>query len=229
MTGGKVDTMNDIIERNTELHYINEALNKATARVVKLGNAIRNNLFEVAHIIAEVAETECFKDDGFDSAVAWAEKSFGFKKSAVYDLLKIGREYTRPRLSAKGNVTGYGSNLIEEGEADDFSTSQIKKMLPLDHDKVVDLVDEGTITVDMSCREIEKVVKGILNPEGEGNDEGNGEGNDEDTVESTAEEVTRDLTYFTTAMMNLMDEAREELTDEDYDAFVETFADALNK
>ena len=224
MTGGKVDTMNDIIERSTELHYTNEALNKATARVVKLGNAIRNNLFEVAHIIAEVAETECFKDDGFDSAVAWAEKSFGFKKSAVYDLLKIGREYTRPRLSAKGNVTGYGSNLIEEGEGDDFSTSQIKKMLPLDHDKVVDLVDEGTITVDMSCREIEKVVKGILKPEDEDTDEG-----DEDTVESTAEEVVRDLTYFTTAMMNLMDEAREELTDEDYEAFIETFADALNK
>lgn len=218
--------MNDIIERSTELHYTNEALNKATARVVKLGNAIRNNLFEVAHIIAEVAETECFKDDGFDSAVAWAEKSFGFKKSAVYDLLKIGREYTRPRLSAKGNVTGYGSNLIEEGDAEDFSTSQIKKMLPLDHDKVVDLVDEGTITVDMSCREIEKVVKGILKPEGETTDDGD---DTDETVESTAEEVARDLTYFTTAMMNLMDEAREELTEDDYNAFVETFADALNK
>ena len=71
----------------------------------------------------------------------------------AYSLLKIGEEYTAPTLE---------SNLPHEAN-NDFSVTQIEKVLPLkDRDKVVELVEAETITPEMSCKEIEKIVKSLI-------------------------------------------------------------------
>lgn len=145
--------MNELAIRTAELPtFTNKELNAATQKIVKISLKIKKNLYEVALILAKVAETKSYEDDGFKSAAEYAMKTFGFKKSAAYNLLTIGKEYTSPALE---------SNLPHTQESD-FSTTQIEKMLPLDsREIVVELIEAGTITPDMTCKEIEAVVKSI--------------------------------------------------------------------
>ena len=154
----------DLLQNITnQVIFVNKDLNKATNEIFKLGETIKNNLYNVAYIMAAVETTECFKDDGFNNVHEWAMKTFGFKKSASYTLLKIGKEYTREIKNPKnGKISGYASNLIYDG--DDFTTTQIEKMLPLGHKVALELVDTGIIKPEMSCREIGTIVKEYLNP-----------------------------------------------------------------
>lgn len=156
--------MENMILRN-ESSFANRDLRKATERIYKLGNAIRNNLFEVAAIIAHVAETECFKDDGFDNVHQWTAKSFGFKKTQSYDMLRVGREFTAEIKSVNGKVTGYGSNLLPANSESDFNTSQVVKLFPVGHDVAIEMVENGEINPEMTVKEIDKAVKARTKPE----------------------------------------------------------------
>lgn len=146
--------------------FENKELQKATNAVFKLGDAIKKNWFAIAYIVAHVDATECFKDDGFNTVHEWVEKTFGIKKTASYTLLTIGKEYTREIVNASGRVVGYGTNLITDG-SDDFSKTQVEKMLPAGHELAVELVNDGEITPEMSAKEIARVVKSHTNPETE--------------------------------------------------------------
>ena len=158
--------MEFLVTSNNDVTYSNKELQKSTTAIFKLGNSIKANWFSIAHIIAGVDATECYKDDGFNNVHEWVEKTFGIKKSASYSLLSIGKEYIREITSASGKVVGYGTNLIVDGETD-FSKTQVEKMLPAGHDLAVDLVSSGEITPDMSAKEISKIVKLHTNPEPE--------------------------------------------------------------
>ena len=143
--------------------YINANLKRATQRVYKIGETVRKCAYETAVIIAAVEASECFKDDGFNSVHEWTEAAFGFKKSASYTLLKIGKEYVRALTNSKtGKVSGYMSNLLPENSEKDFTTTQIEKMLPAGHALAAELVENGEITPDMSCKEISKIIKGYI-------------------------------------------------------------------
>lgn len=139
--------------------FINPQLHKATEAIFKLGDAIRINQYQVAAIIAGVDSTECYKDDGFDSVHDWATKTFGFGKSQSYDLLKIGREYTRKLVNDRGRTTAYECNLLPEGANENFTASQVAKLLPVGHDKAEELVKSGVVNPRMTCKEIAKAVK----------------------------------------------------------------------
>lgn len=156
--------MEFLVTTTNAVSFSNKELSKATTAIFKLGDAIKKNWFAIAHIVAQVDETECFKDDGFNTVHEWVEKTFGIKKTASYSLLTIGKEYTREIVNASGKVVGYGTNLIEEG-ADDFSKTQVEKMLPAGHELAAQLVTGGEITPDMSAKEISKVVKSCMHPE----------------------------------------------------------------
>ena len=154
----------NIIEKKFETNevvFANKDLNKATNKINALGEKVKSNLFEIAFIIAEVNEKKCFADDGFKNVHEWTTSTFGFKKTQSYTLLKIGKEYTIPVLDEKGKVIGYKSNLLDGEE--DFTTTQIEKMLPAGHDKAIELVENETITPDMTAREIGIVIKSELN------------------------------------------------------------------
>lgn len=156
--------MEFLVTTPNAVKFNNKELNRATETVFKLGDAIKKNWFAIAHIVAHVDATECFKDDGFDTVHEWVEKTFGIKKSASYSLLTIGKEYTREIFSATGKVIGYGTNLITDG-SEDFSKTQVEKMLPGGHELAVELVTGGEITPEMSAKEISKVVRAHTNPE----------------------------------------------------------------
>ena len=158
--------MEFLVTTTNAVTFENKELQKATNAVLKLGDAIKKNWFAIAHIVAHVDATECFKDDGFNTVHEWVEKTFGIKKTASYSLLTIGKEYTREIVNASGKVVGYGTNLITEG-SDDFSKTQVEKMLPAGHELAVELVNGGEITPEMSAKEISRVVKSHTNPEPE--------------------------------------------------------------
>ena len=158
--------MEFLVTTNNDIVYSNKELQKSTTAIFKLGNSIKANWFSIAHIIAGVDATECYKDDGFDTVHEWVEKTFGIKKSNSYSLLSIGKEYLREITSASGKVVGYGTNLVVDGDAD-FSKTQVEKMLPAGHELASDLVASGEITPDMTAKEISKVVKKHVKPETE--------------------------------------------------------------
>lgn len=147
--------------------FQNKTLQSATNKIFKIAKAVRKCAYETAYIMAQVDETECYKDDGFNNVHEWAMKTFGFKKSASYTLLRVGKEYTRTITDAKGKVNCYCSNLISENADNDFTTTQIEKMLPGGHELAVELVKKEEITPDMTCKEIEKVIKSYIKPEPE--------------------------------------------------------------
>ena len=156
--------MEFLVTTPNAVNFNNKELNRATETVFKLGDAIKKNWFAIAHIVAHVDATECFKDDGFDTVHEWVEKTFGIKKTASYSLLTIGKEYTREIVSATGKVIGYGTNLITDG-SEDFSKTQVEKMLPAGHELAVELVAGGESTPEMSAKEISKVVRAHMSPE----------------------------------------------------------------
>lgn len=156
--------MEFLVTTTNAVTFNNKELQKATNTVFKLGDAIKRNWFAIAHIVAHVDATECYKDDGFNTVHEWVEKTFGIKKTASYSLLTIGKEYTREIVNASGKIVGYGTNLITDG-MDDFSKTQVEKMLPGGHELAVELVNGGEITPDMSAKEISKIVKSHTNPE----------------------------------------------------------------
>lgn len=156
--------MNELMENVTAntTTYVNHDLESATKKILKIGDSIKTNLYEVAYIIAQVDSTECYKEDGFNNVHEWTNKTFGFKKTASYSLLKIGKEYTLEEIitdkNGKRRGVKYQSNLPHV-EGEDFSTTQITCLLPLGREEVNKVTDEKLVTPEMSCAEIKKFVK----------------------------------------------------------------------
>lgn len=147
------------------LSFQNKKLQNATMQIMQIAGKIRNNWFEVGAIIAMVDAQELYKDDGFNNVHEWTTRAFNIKKTMSYDLLKIGKEYTREILSDKGRTIGYECNLIVPDSSENFALTQVIRMLPAGHEKAQELVDAKLITPDMSSTAISKVIKGLNEPE----------------------------------------------------------------
>lgn len=150
--------MNDLIIRNVP-SFANKELNKATHQMLAISETMRKSALETAAIIAHVAETQCYEEDGFSTVHEWVERTFGLKKSASYTLLKIGSEYLSEVYNSKGKIVGYVTNVADAPEAGDYSISQIEKMLPAGHDLAKKLNEDGVLSPSMTCKQIEEVVK----------------------------------------------------------------------
>ena len=155
-----METMINTHERNS-LTFTNKRLQNATMQIMQIAGRIKNNWFQIGAIIAEVDREELYKDDGFNNVHAWTTRAFNIKKTTSYDLLRIGKEYTRELTTEKGRVTGYECNLLPENSEANFTTTQVMKMLPAGHDKAQELVDSGVITPDMTTTAISKVIKDL--------------------------------------------------------------------
>jgi hypothetical protein len=175
--------------------YTNKELNRATVKIIRLGEKVRKAAFETAAVMASVDASECYKDDGFKSVHEWAMTTFGFKKSASYSLLKIGKEYTRQKLNAKGKPDGYEDNLLPEGSVDGFNTTQVEKMLPLGHAAAAELVEGGEIIPQMSAKKIGQYVKDYLSAE------------DDDEADNEAEVVEGEVVDDSSEVVEVWDKA----------------------
>lgn len=142
-----------------DIAFSDKTLQNATMKIFQINEAIRKNYFAIAFIVAGVESAKAYETDGFKDVHEWTSKTFGYKKSMSYDLLKIGKEYTREMFNKAGKVFGYECNLLPADSTDNFGTTQVIKMLPLGHEMAVELVEKGEITPDMSARAIADVVK----------------------------------------------------------------------
>lgn len=161
--------------------YKNPTLQKQTERMFALGGNIKKAFFGMSAIIADVESKECFKDDGFNSVHDWTKDAFGFQKSQSYAFLKIGKEYLSIIRDENGKIKQVRSNLTPDDSPIDYGMTQIQKLLPLGHDRAKTLCDDGTVNPRMTVKEIDAIVKGILNPEDEEDE------TDENTVDTEAE------------------------------------------
>lgn len=176
----------------TEIAFKNKQLQNATMHIFNLGENIRQKWFEIGAIMASVDTLECYKDDGFSSVHEWANKVFNLKKSRTYDLLKIGREYTREILSKSGRVIGYECNLLPESAPDNFNVTQVTRLLPLGREEAARLVESDEVTPDMTVKAIADVVKAHLHPDGEEAEESEEPKESADKAEQPADKL-RDI------------------------------------
>lgn len=165
--------MEELIVRNAG-KFQNKELTKATERILSLGTKVKEALFETAAIIAKVDRESLYEIDGFSSVHDWTEKTFGFKKSRSYSLLKIGQEWTEAKTSKTGAITGYHAVLDPA-----FSTTQIEVMLPAGRSLAEELYRNEEIKPTMTAKEIQQVIKNTMNEM-------------EDVNEEELEEITED-------------------------------------
>lgn len=144
--------------------FLNPTLQKVTDAIRSYDMNIRANQYAIAHHMARVEMEELYKQDGLESAIEWAEKAFGMKKSLAYSLITIGKEYTREYRNAKGKIIGYGSNIIAE-TADgsvppcDYTANQIGRLATLGHDVVKQAHDNGEIRPQSTAKELQEYIK----------------------------------------------------------------------
>lgn len=144
---------NVVVNSNQVPTFQNEELNKATREIFEYDKNIRLNYFKIADAFRWIKGLELYKDDGFKSVSEYAGQVFGYEKSTVSRMIKIAEEY----LMEDGSSTVF----VQEGK--DFSISQLREVLVLPRGEVVDLVQEGQITPDMTKDEIRAVVKAKKN------------------------------------------------------------------
>lgn len=196
----------------------NKQLQALTDKVIQLTNENVRNDYRIAAIFAQVDETACYKDDGFKNVTEWGMECIGYKKSQCYNYIKVGKEYTREVINAKGEAIGYCSNLLpipgDEQEREttsfntepapapehDFTVAQTMEITKLnDRDKALELIHDGAITPDMSCRDIKQVIDKAKAGEGEANTDETASDAPAKVKESKAPNLSK---YSTTDLIN---------------------------
>lgn len=168
---------NTIIAR--EHAFTNKGLKTATNRIIKATEQTAKSLMTIALTMVEIEEKELYKDD-FSSVVEYGEKVFNYKKSAVYNMLKVGRQYLLPDTQ---------KSIFADEDGTDFTFNQLSRLLPLPSVEVAtELVESETITPDMTLRQIEDAVKAYNHKDEETDTED--ETDAEETSETDAEERT---------------------------------------
>lgn len=144
---------------NQDIEIYNPELKKITGEIQKACINIINNTFKIADLIAKVQKDELYIEDGFSDVFDYAKQAFSLEKSSVYNLIRVGSEYVNTYKDKKG-VVSYESVL--EHKEKDFTISQIYKVLPLGIDDARELAHDGVIKPDMTCRQIDRIVKNNL-------------------------------------------------------------------
>ena len=145
-------------------HYLNAKLQKATDQCRQYDLNVRNNQFAIAYIIGKVDSEGLYKDDGFENCAEWVIREFGVAKTLAYNLIAVGKEYTRTVINAKGKIVGFCSNIITDTPLNDFpaldfTVDQISRLRSLGRDKVVELYQTGSLKPNMTTSDMMKLVK----------------------------------------------------------------------
>lgn len=138
---------------NQEIEIVNKELKTITSEIRKAGANVIGNTFKISALIAQVNDDETLlEEDGFEDVFDYAKQCFNLEKAQVYNLIKVGTDFIE-----KVDTKNYGT-LLTHGD-NDYSISQVVKMLPLGIEKAQELTADGVINETMSCRVIDKIVK----------------------------------------------------------------------
>lgn len=147
--------MNELVTKKFE----NQSLAKATEEIVSLQKNVNQSLISVAGIAGEVATSESYKDDGFKSAQEWLMKTFNYKKSTAYTMVKIGKEYVQLEIDVCLPI--YKTIFANPETDEDFTLTQLEKLLPLGKEKIESYLNVGDLKYSMTVKEIKDFVSAI--------------------------------------------------------------------
>lgn len=171
-------------------YQLTKSLANTTDKINKLQLNMKKSLLAIAKILSDIKE-EDVKKAGFKNTAHYAEVFFGYKKAMTSNLIRIGSQYV------VHDKNKYYTILEDNGV--DFTVSQLQECLKLEVPTVQELVEEKTITADMTCKEIRKVVKELTT----------------DTVEKEEVEETEEVEE---------SEESEDLSKKDWEKFWQEFA-----
>lgn len=144
--------MNELVTKKFE----NQSLAKATEEIIRLHKNVNESLISVAGISGEVAKSESYKDDGFKSAQEWLMNTFNYKKSTAYTMVKIGKEYVQ--LEINGCLPIYKTIFANSETDEDFTLTQLEKLLPLGKERIELFLLNGDLNYSMTVKEIKELV-----------------------------------------------------------------------
>ena len=147
--------MNELATKKFE----NQSLAKATEEIIILQKNVNESLISIAGISGEVAKSESYKDDGFKSAQEWLMNTFNYKKSTAYTMVKIGKEYVQ--LEINGCVPIYKTIFADSVTDEDFTLTQLEKLLPLGKERIEAYLFTGDLKYSMTVKEIKEFVSSI--------------------------------------------------------------------
>lgn len=147
--------MNELATKKFE----NQSLAKATEEIIRLQKNVNESLISVAGISGEVAKSESYKDDGFKSAQEWLMNTFNYKKSTAYTMVKIGKEYVQ--LEINGCLPIYKTIFANSETDEDFTLTQLEKLLPLGKERIEVYLSTGDLKYSMTVKEIKEFVSTI--------------------------------------------------------------------
>ena len=147
--------MNELATQKCE----NQSLAKATEEIIRLQKNVNESLISVAGISGEVAKSESYKDDGFKSAQEWLMNTFNYKKSTAYTMVKIGKEYVQ--LEINGCLPIYKTIFANLETDEDFTLTQLEKLLPLGKERIEVYLATGDLKYSMTVKEIKEFVSAI--------------------------------------------------------------------
>lgn len=148
----------------------------ATTKIEKLNLNMKKSLLAIAKTLSEIKKVD-LKKCGFKSTAHYANVVFGYSKSMVSQLIKVGEQY----VVREGQK--YFTILEDEETGVDFTASQIQECLRLDVATVQELVENKTITPDMTCKEIRGIVKELVDDKKESQEEISETGESNETEE----------------------------------------------
>ena len=155
LNGRKGENMNELTTKTFE----NESLKKATEEIIRLQKNVNQSLISVAGISGEVEKSESYKDDGFKNVQEWLMNTFNYKKSTAYTMVKIGKEYVE--LEVDGCVPIYKTIFANHETDEDFTLTQLEKLLPLGKEKIKVYLLTGDLKYSMTVKEIKNFVSTI--------------------------------------------------------------------
>ena len=147
--------MNELATKKFE----NQSLAKATEEIIRLQKNVNESLISVAGISGEVDKSESYKDDGFKSAQEWLMNTFNYKKSTAYTMVKIGKEYVQ--LEMNGCLPIYKTIFANSETDEDFTLTQLEKLLPLGKERIEVSLSTGDLKYSMTVKEIKEFVSEI--------------------------------------------------------------------
>lgn len=93
--------------------FNNEKLNELTTVIVENSREMSNNIFRVATALNQIDKNpSILADDGFESVVDYGEKTFKYKKSAIYQFITLAERFTNEQFNKYGQSVLRATNCL---------------------------------------------------------------------------------------------------------------------
>lgn len=165
----------------------NYKLRQHTAAIVKLMNATKRNMYEIAARLVVIRDEKLYEEDGFESVHDYASRCFGYKQNMTYKMLVTAEKFIEKSPDNKRYIS-----ILTHTDAD-YTVSQLMELNSLEADTAKQLDTSGTISPDMTTKQIREVVKsyknGDIDANGNSSEEADTDGGESETSENDAKAI----------------------------------------